>query len=180
MTDASADALGGANKCLQKSVVRLLRGVERNAALAYFRGACANDAKCGHGAGHEERANFLRVLWFLVRSGVFVWVYEPGSVAESVAWRLGVYDGRCIGALCWDVVTGHVRPGCMSARFVELPPQQAPWLRSAVGAPKAKGRPKKVVAKSKRGAHFAVAGSSSAVARGDVADELQREAGGAA
>ena len=84
------EAVGWANKCLQKSVVRLLRGNERNAALAYFRGACANDAQCGHGAGDEERANFLRVLWFLVRSDVFVWVYEPGSVAECIAWRLGV------------------------------------------------------------------------------------------
>ena len=43
----------------------------------------------------------------------------------------------------------------MSTRSVGLPPQQAPWLRSAVGAPKgkptAKGRPK---ASSARGAHL--------------------------
>ena len=97
----------------------------------------------GHGAGQAERANFMRVLWFLVQRAAFVWVYEPDGVSTSVAWRLGVYDGRCLGALCWDVVSCHVRPGCMSVSFLELPPQSAPWLRSTVGAPKAKGRAKK-------------------------------------
>ena len=58
-----SDALGWANKCLQNALVRLLSGSERNAALAYFRQSCANDASSGHGAGSEERANFVRVLW---------------------------------------------------------------------------------------------------------------------
>ena len=35
-----------------------------------------------------------------------------------------------------------MQPGCGSWRFVELSPATAPWLRSVVGAPKSKGRPK--------------------------------------
>ena len=139
---------------MQNAFARLLSGSERSDALAYFRSACANDARSGHSAGEEERANFTRVLWFLVERSAFVWVYEPGGVAASVAWRLGVYEGRCFGALCWDVVSCHVRPGCMSVSFVELPPHSAPWLRSAVGAPKAKGRPKKASKKADRAARF--------------------------
>ena len=150
-TDSCVEA-GWANKCLQNSIVRLLTGAERKVALAYFRRVCANDAECGHSAGDEERANFTRVFWFLVQRGAFVWVYEPDSVADSLAWRLGVYYGQCFGALCWDVQGCHVRPGCVAPCFEELPPQTAPWLRSVVGAPK--GRKPKAEAKSKRGANL--------------------------
>ena len=94
------ERFGWASKCLQSAVVRLLVGSERNAALAYFRRACANSAKSGHAGGEEERANFVRVLWFLVGSGAFAWVYEPDGVAAGTAWRLGDPDGRCLGALC--------------------------------------------------------------------------------
>ena len=148
--------------------MRLLTGAERNLALAYFRRVCANDVGCGHYAGDEERANFTRVLWFLVQREAFVWVYEPESVADSRAWRLGVYDGQCLGALCWDVQACHVRPGCVAPYFEELPPRTAPWLRSVVGAPK--GRKPKAEAKSKRGAHL-----NSGRASGSV-----RECGGGA
>ena len=75
-----------------------------------------------------------------MQRSAFVWVYEPDGVTESVAWRLGVYDGRCLGALCWDVDACHVRPGCVLLGFVEMCPETAPWVRSVVGAPK--GRPK--------------------------------------
>ena len=150
-----SEAVGWANKCLQNAVARLLSGSERKAALAYFRRACANHAACGHGADSEERTDFIRVLWFLVSIDAFVWVYEPSVIADSAAWRLGCYHGRCIGALCWGTVNAHVRPGCLQAHFVELPLESAPWLRSVVGAPKAgsnaKGRAK---AKSARGAHL--------------------------
>ena len=91
-TDSCVEA-GWANKCLQNSIVRLLTGAERKVALAYFRRVCANDVGCGHSDGDEERANFTRVLWFLVQREAFVWVYEPEGVADFRAWRLGVYEG---------------------------------------------------------------------------------------
>ena len=96
----------------------------------------------GLGEDCVERANFLAVLAFLDDLQVFVWVYDPEECSVSEAWRLGAEGTRCLGALRWHSKRGHVQPGCASLPFVELPPATAPWLRSVVGAPKAKGRPK--------------------------------------
>ena len=68
-----------------------------------------------------------------------MWVYDPGGDKAGAAWRLGDPDGRCFATLCWDGGAGHVQPGCASTSFVELDARTAPWLRSSVGAPKAKG-----------------------------------------
>jgi len=83
------------------------------------------------------------------------------------AWRLGAEGARCLGALCWQGRRGHVQPGCVLASFVELSPLTAPWLRSGVGAPKAKGRPKaKAKAKQGFGNRGGLAASASSAAGG--------------
>ena len=110
-------------------MLRLLRGHLRAAAVAYFRGTCANDARNGKAAGAAERANFIRVLSSLVGNGALVSVYEPGGVSAGEVWRLGDPDGRCFSALCWDSDAGHVQLGVVAPRFIEMPPCTEPWLR---------------------------------------------------
>lgn len=156
--------------------MRLPFGAERRAAIAYFCGACADDDRCGYAAGNEERANFSRVLWFLVQRSAFGWVYELTAAADSAAWRLGVYEGRCLGAICCDVPACHVRPACLAPQFAELSPQSAPWLRSVVRAPKATGRPKEKQLRKANDVPISRPQGRS-VARGDAADEVRSEAG---
>ena len=140
-TSGSSVQLGWANKCLQKAVVRLCDGKQRRSALAYFKSTCANDSWGGLGACAVERGNFMAVLAFLDVSQLFVWVYDSEECAVGEAWRLGAEGARCLGALRWQSRRGHVQPGCALASFVELSLLTAPWMRSVVGAPKAKGRP---------------------------------------
>ena len=111
----------------------------------------------------------MAVLAFLDVSHLFVWVYDSEECAVGEAWRLGAEGARCLGALRWQGRRGHVQPGCVLASFVELSPLTAPWLRSVVGAPKAKGRPK-AKAKAKQGF----------VNRGGLAASASSAAGGGA
>ena len=166
------------NKCLQLAVAGRSRGAWRSKTLRFFRQVCDNEegSGCG-GAGANERGNFTAVEQWLQGHGVFFCVYGVRGASEVACgawtgkWLLGAAHGRCMGALAWCEVDGHVTrvvdsDNALSSTVPVRAWETAPWVRGTAGAPK----------KSKRGAHLKGKGNEVA-ARGREAQQSMREYG---
>ena len=151
---------------MQEAVVALLRTAKgRRPAKAYFASVCANDSCAGVAGGDVGRENFEAVIAFLFALGVFALLFVSDSDADG-CWRLGVQDGRRLGALRWDSRSGHVSlvpcaAGVCKVSVVE----PSPSLCSVVGAPKSgEAKAKPAPQPRGRGGVFASAGSCAGLA----------------
>ena len=154
-----------ARKCLQDSVLTLVRGSdEENILRRMFLVNSRNDSPSGGAGSKTSRLNLYSVEYALRRLGLSVAVVGATCMNRLQSgwllgrWSLGQKDGRHVGAICWFTETAHAAPltdEFFAAVQDSVPTASSdiipPWELFDVGAPKKKGMGKAV---SKRGAHL--------------------------
>eukprot|EP00973_Karenia_brevis_P089307 12384611-Karenia_brevis.AAC.1 len=94
-----------ANKCLQTSLLSLLRDEEAELAGNMLCDACANSAPSGGCTSKLAKRNSQHVQRVLHRLNAYVWVVAsdtPSALARGCVlgrWSFGDRRGRCVGAL---------------------------------------------------------------------------------
>ena len=146
-----------AHKCLQNSVMALVRGHHEESRLRRMLfNTCRNDSPSGGADCGISQLNFYSVEYCLLRVNLCVSVVGATSMDRLEAgwvlgrWSIGQKDGCHIGAICWLIEDAHSAP-LTDDFFTNLSVGVCandiipPWELWEVGAPKKK---------SQRGAHL--------------------------
>ena len=141
-----------ARKCLQDSVLTLVRGTEQeNDLRRMLRANCRNDEPSGGAVSKVSQLNLYAVDYALRHLGLSVAVVGATCMDRLQAgwllgrWSLGQKDGRIVGGICWLTDDAHAAPltGDYLGTLLDCVPAACskticPWEFFAVGALKKK------------------------------------------